>query len=234
MTEFDIFPVGDQAVTLSFGNKIDPSIHEKVLSIGNVINEKAFRGLRDVIIAYSSVTVVYDAFEVKRISGAQSAFKFCVGLLTDAATRVSNHKAGSARVVEIPVCYEPPFSPDLNELATTKEITSEDVIRLHTSVLYKVYMIGFLPGFAYMASVDDKIATPRKAQPRNIVEAGSVGIAGIQTGVYPVNSPGGWNIIGRTPLQMFNKDLPSPSLLEPGDTVKFIRIDSIEFQKLQK
>src|SRR5262249_14649812 len=130
---------------------------------------------------------------------------------------------------DVPVCYDEDFAPDLQHIATLKGIDTTEIIRLHTSISYRIFMIGFLPGFTYMASVDEKIAVPRKQKPRAIVEAGSVGIAGIQTGIYPINSPGGWQIIGKTPLTIFRKDDNPPMRWNAGNQIQFHAISREEF-----
>jgi inhibitor of KinA len=127
------------------------------------------------------------------------------------------------------VCYGEKYAWDINEIAKEKSIPVDEIIRLHTAKKYRVYMIGFLPGFAYMGEVDEKIAIPRKAQPRTSVEGGSVGIAGMQTGIYPIDSPGGWQIIGKTPLKLFDKERDDPVLLKPGDEIEFYSITENEF-----
>jgi inhibitor of KinA len=133
------------------------------------------------------------------------------------------------RLVRIPVCYEPFFAPDIEALANQKSITLHQLITLHTSVTYKVFMIGFLPGFPYMGEVDSSLEASRHLQPRKAVAAGSVGIAGKQTGIYPLTSPGGWQIIGRTPLRLFDVNRENAVLLQPGDSVQFYSITANEF-----
>jgi inhibitor of KinA len=135
--------------------------------------------------------------------------------------------------MRIPVCYAKTFAPDLEDLALQNKISQEEVIRIHTSATYRVYMIGFLPGFAYMGRVDERIVTPRRSQPRTMVPAGSVGIAGEQTGIYPFASPGGWNIIGQTPVALFDVKRKQPVLLQPGDEVTFYSITEHEFTNYQ-
>jgi inhibitor of KinA len=136
------------------------------------------------------------------------------------------------RLIRVPVCYEKEFAPDIIRLAAAKKIETGEVIQLHTSLTYKVFMLGFLPGFAYMGEVSEKIAIPRKSKPVN-VKAGSVGIAGKQTGIYPLESPGGWQIIGRTPLQLFDREKEEPSLFRAGDAVQFYSITRNVFEEMQ-
>lgn len=137
-------------------------------------------------------------------------------------------------LVKIPVCYHPSVAPDLAHMAAQTELTEAEIIQLHCQPIYKVYLIGFLPGFPYMASVNKAIQFPRKTTPRALVPAGSVGIAGEQTGIYPLNSPGGWQLIGKTPLILFDMRKEMPCLLQPGDTVQFYPIELAEFLSIQQ
>jgi len=138
--------------------------------------------------------------------------------------------AFSSRKIKIPVCYAEKYGLDLNEISKQKKISISEIIQLHTAKKYRIYMIGFLPGFAYMGEVDKQIAITRKAQPRINVEGGSVGIAGMQTGIYPLDSPGGWQIIGKTPLKLFDKEKDHTVLLQPGDEIEFYPITEDEFK----
>jgi inhibitor of KinA len=139
-----------------------------------------------------------------------------------------------SKSVQVPVCYAVSMAPDIESVAALHSLDVDEVIQLHTAKTYRVYMIGFLPGFAYMGSVDEKIVTPRRSQPRTQVPAGSVGIAGEQTGIYPFDSPGGWQLIGQTPLEMFNMANEMPCYLQPGDEVQFYPITMAEFEKIKK
>ena len=134
-----------------------------------------------------------------------------------------------SRKIKIPVCFAEKYALDIDHISKEKKLPVSEIIRLHTAKKYRIYMIGFLPGFPYMGEVDGRIAMPRKAQPQTKVEAGSVGIAGMQTGIYPLDSPGGWQIIGKTPLQLFNKEKDDPVLLRPGDEIEFYPITEDEF-----
>jgi KipI family sensor histidine kinase inhibitor len=171
----------------------------------------------EVVPTFCSVTVHYDPIttepeELKR-------------RLLDLAARTPSYVSTSPQTVTVPVQYGGEDGPDLDELSRTVGLTPSQVINLHTSVLYRVYMLGFSPGFPYLGTVPDQIAVPRLDRPRQKVPAGSVGIAGKQTGVYSQESPGGWRLIGRTPLKMFDPNRPDPFLLKPGDRVKFVAID---------
>lgn len=230
MPEYTIFQVGDQAVTISLGNSIKPSYHERVISMQRWLQQNSFPGLRDIVIAYSSLTLVYDLYRIKNEFSIENVSEFIQEKLKEAYNNSQQIVAGELRVVEIPVCYEDPFSHDMDLICSQNKITRSRAIELHSAQTYQVYMIGFLPGFPYMAEVDELIRVPRKEKPRTLVEAGSVGIAGIQTGIYPVNSPGGWQIIGRTPLILFDKNADPPVTLEPGNRVKFYPITRNEFE----
>lgn len=195
------------------------------------IRENPVAGLVDVVIAYSSLTVLYDIMAVRSISSV-SASEYMKRYLQDAYDHAKESKGSKSMVKRIPVCYEEPFSPDLKEVASLLNISEEEIIALHTEKVYTVYMVGFLPGFPYMAEIDPRLVVSRKDRPRAHVEAGSVGIAGIQTGIYPVVSPGGWRIIGKTPWVLFNRNDDPPVKFEPGDQVSFYAVTKDEFHQL--
>ena len=227
--DYTIFPLGDAALTIDFGNRIDDDINQKVLQLFHRLQHLS-PFIRDVIPAYSSLTVYYD------VMGMHTKEKTAFEVIKEIVTPLVNEKSESVitgRKISIPVCYAPSYAPDLLEVALQKHITPAEVIQLHTAKAYRVYMIGFLPGFPYMGKVDKRIATPRRSQPRNTVPAGAVGIAGEQTGIYPLTSPGGWNIIGQTPLRLFDAAKKEPVLLQPGDEVTFYTITEDEFINYQ-
>lgn len=206
-------------------------MNQKVLAIERRLREEPFAGLKDCWIAYSSITVVFDPIAVKKAyEPEKTIFSYVSTLLERAYRETENYNPVPGRKVRIPVCYDGEYGPDLPALARMKQLTPETIIDLHTSRNYRVYMIGFLPGFSYMAELDERLWIPRKPQPVP-VKAGSVGVAGMQTGIYPVNCPGGWFIIGRTPLRLFNPESEKPVLLEAGDEVEFYRIDPYEFKR---
>jgi len=226
-------PLGDFCLLIQFSNTIDKTINQKVLNLFHSIQSTNLSFIKDVIPAYSSLAIQYDVYSIKQQYPDQAAFdvvsKKLQQILAEETNDVKTHK----RILQIPVCYADSFALDLDELAQQKGLSKQEIIQLHTSITYKVYMIGFLPGFAYMGEVDEKIATPRRPQPRNSVPEGSVGIAGIQTGIYPFTSPGGWNIIGRTPLKLFDKAKEDPTFFQPGDEVTFYSITEYEFAHYQ-
>ncbi len=230
---YQITPCGDHALTVQFGESISPEVHRHVINLYKHLSQLSGEGIRDIIPAYTTVTVVYDlAFFLKKYAGQPVSEKLS-RFIQEAIAEMQDAEIQTKRLVKVPVCYDASLAPDLFSLAEEKNITTEELIRLHTETIYKVYMLGFLPGFAYMGSVDAKIAAARKTDPRTKVPAGSVGIAGTQTGIYPFESPGGWQLIGQTPLPVFDAGKNSPCLFSPGDTVQFFPITLTEFKKMQ-
>lgn len=234
MEDFTIYPLGDQALTFSLGNSIRQRDHERIQGMKRWLEQNPLPGLSDIVVAYSSLTVVYDLYQLTQANHSSPASEFVSAVLREAYHHSADHAADVAQKLwKVPVCYDQPWAPDLDTVARFGNITTSDVIALHTARVYRIFMIGFLPGFPYMAEVDAAIAAPRRDQPRQ-VETGSVGIAGIQTGIYPVSSPGGWQIIGRTPLKMFDRGSDPPVNLEPGHEVQFYAISRKEFEDLSR
>jgi inhibitor of KinA len=227
-----IQPLGDHALTIIFGDKIEEQINKKVLAFFNYLQEKNIQGVKDYIPAYASLTVVYDVAAIKK-RHAISAFEYIHNEIQTALKNFKMDSENKAVLIRIPVCYDVSLGIDLEEIAEQKNITVDEIIYLHAASTYRVYMTGFLPGFAYMGKVDERIASPRRISPRKNVAAGSVGIADFQTGIYSLNSPGGWNIIGQTPLKIFNKNYKEPCILQPGGMVKFEPISVDEFEDLK-
>jgi inhibitor of KinA len=191
-------------------------------------------GVVDRVAAFASVTVHYDPARIPLANDPDaSPYERLVATLTRRLSRVRVDTLPAPRTVEIPVCYGGDFGPDLGTVAAKHQITANEVVRLHSAADYLVYMVGFMPGFAYLGGLPDAIATPRRSSPRTAVPAGSVGIGGQQTGVYPLESPGGWNLIGRTPLKIFDLSRDPSTLLATGDRVKFYPISLDEFRHRQ-
>jgi inhibitor of KinA len=228
-----ISPLGDSALTVTFGSSINEESNLKVLSLFTLLKQQGFTEIIDVIPAYASLTIVYDVYLIYR-NVKSSPFTYMSKRVEKVVEGLQIQNMPAAKVVDIPVCYDPSLGTDLTSMAKTKQLSTDDIVQIHTSTTYHVYMIGFLPGFSYMGRVDERIATPRKAVPDLKIPAGSVGIAGRQTGIYPLDSPGGWNIIGRTPSKMFNSHAASPCLLQPGDKVRFLPIALDEFYTLKE
>lgn len=229
---YTIYPCGDHAITIAVGNKIDGEINRKVMALFSCLQAQPIVGVKDIIPSYHTVTVVYDLALLKKQMPATSVYENMCRQLKQAADNCTDVFATS-RLVKIPVCYEVSLAPDIESVAALHQLSRQEVIALHTAKTYRVYLVGFLPGFAYMGSVDTKIVTPRKTKPRTTVAAGSVGIAGEQTGIYPFDSPGGWQLIGQTPICMFDKAKPDPCYLQAGDEVQFYSINFSQFQKMK-
>lgn len=199
----------------------------------HTISQHGFPGYRDVSIAFNSLTVFFDPWELYQYIQS-SPLEFVTAWLQNLASKDTIAPVINGKEHLIPVCYDPSYGPDLDTLAAYQGLGREEVIRLHTSQAYYVFMVGFSPGFPYLGILPDELDTPRKASPALSVPAGSVGIAGKQTGIYPFNTPGGWNIIGRTPMKLFNISDANPCFLKAGDTVRFTRIDRQTFLYLNQ
>ena len=228
--DFTIIALSDAALIINFQDIIDEDISKKVLQAFQLLTIQKLFGIKDIVPAYNSLTIHYDIVTIKQKSiPGKTAFEILYKQIKKILTNASETGTPLSQTIKIPVCYSEKYALDINDIAKEKKLPVDEIIRLHTAKKYKVYMIGFLPGFAYMGEVDEKIAMPRRVQPRTKVEAGSVGIAGMQTGVYPLDSPGGWQIIGKTPIQLFNKEKNDPVLLQPGDEIEFYSITEDEF-----
>jgi len=220
------FPLGESALTIEFGNEISLDLNFRAIAFATHLIDHPFPGLVEAVPAYASVTLFFDPRSVRHaFPDSETAFEAVSKFAKTAAESVTESNTGISRIVEIPITISEETSPDLDTIAKYAGVASEQVIDIFLSNTYRVYMLGFLPGFAYMGEVDDRIAAPRLSTPRTRVPKGSVGIAGKQTGIYPLDSPGGWNIIGRTNLNIFGPAAEPPCLLEPGDEVRFIRTD---------
>lgn len=225
------YPLGDAAITIDYGNRIDEQLNREVTAGFMQLQQKALPFIKEIVPAYSSLTVHFDIAVVHKLSGGIQAAEWVKGELEKVLNQSFFPDESLSALVRIPVCYEKEFATDLQRVAIAKKLSVEEVIQIHTSATYRVYMLGFLPGFAYMGTTDERIAVPRKPQPVNI-SAGSVGIAGRQTGIYPLASPGGWQIIGKTPLHLFNAAAVTPVFLKAGDNVQFYSITKKEFDQL--
>ncbi|MGN6164603.1 MAG: 5-oxoprolinase subunit PxpB [Flavisolibacter sp.] len=229
---YTVFPLGDAGLIIDFGNIIDEATNKKVLHLFHVLKNSSHPYITDVVPAYSSLAVYYNVIAVCQKKNDKTAFETMAELIEAIIEKNEEAPSQQIRLIEVPVCYAPKFSTDIQYIAQQKNISVDQIIAIHTSKTYRVYMIGFLPGFAYMGQVDERIVIPRKPEPQNVV-AGTVGIAGVQTGIYPLDCPGGWQVIGRTPLQLFDKDREQPILFQPGDEIKFYSITEDEFAHYQ-
>jgi inhibitor of KinA len=218
-------PLGDCAVVVTFGDDITPETSLVVKEFGRRLAESPPQAMVEYVPAFTNVTVVYDA-----AAQTYDAFASELGsLLTKVPS--TTHET-DVRTVDIPVHYGGEFGPDLGFVASHNGLTEDEVVAIHSEPTYLVYMIGFAPGFPYLGGMSERIAAPRRDSPRAAIPAGSVGIAGRQTGVYSIETPGGWQLIGRSPLRLFRPQAASPSLLQAGDRVRFTRISRREYEDL--
>ena len=223
---FRIFPLGDSALTVEFGTTITNDLNERAIALATHFEEQPFTGFLESVPAYASVTLFYDVVTVRReFPEVNTAFEAVHSLVIDAIGEIKATRNDRRPHIEIPVDFGRDAALDIEFIAESHALSVAEVINIFTAPTYRVFMLGFLPGFAYMGEVDERIATPRKSTPRLTVPRGSVGIAGKQAGIYSLDSPGGWQIIGRTDVGMFTPDKEPPSYLRPGDEVKFVRAE---------
>ncbi|WP_457607755.1 5-oxoprolinase subunit PxpB [Nitratifractor sp.] len=213
---------GVDTLTLRFGDRIDEEISDRVLALYRLLKAYPIEGVIETIPSYATLTLEFDLFR-------HSHESLCRRLKELARRADFSADAAEGRRVEIPVYYAPESGADLERLARERGLEIAELIALHSGREYRVYTVGFLPGFAYMGSVDERIAAPRLATPRARVPRGSVAVANRQCAVYPLESPGGWNLLGRTPLRLFDPELEGFSLLRPGDRVRFVPIGREEY-----
>jgi len=234
---FKSYALAEHAITLEFGNEIDEHVAEKVSSFKALLNEYPFTGMLSLVPAYTTLSIFFDPLAVilnPSLEGID-CYEKVMNYLAQIEEKLSARKSTlQPDVLSIPVCYGNEHGPDLREVANHTNLSPSEVISMHSSAVYKVHMIGFTPGFAYLGGMADQLSTPRKKTPARAVAAGSVGIAGTQTGIYPIQSPGGWQIIGCTPLKLFEIERSAPALLKAGDVVKFESITIEEFNKLKR
>lgn len=215
--------LGDRALILKFSDEINQSAHLSVMMTDKLLFDSKIEGIIEWIPSYSSITLVYNPEIIKYeclIEKLRHFDESNVDFIDDGKT------------VEIPVLYGGEFGPDIEFVAKTNNLSVEDVVSIHSSADYEVWMIGFMPGFPYLYGLPSSINTPRLKSPRKFVPSGSVGIAGSQTGIYPIDSPGGWQIIGRTPLKIFDVKKDPPTLFDVGDRIKFIPTDKAGYEKM--
>lgn len=232
---YELLPLGDSAIIIRLGHGIDEATHRKVGALTAYLEEHPFVGMIECVPAFASAAIHYDPVAVKksRVSSESIHATIYETVCSRLQLLLSAAELSSAdtdrRTIEIPVCYGGEFGPDLSFVAAHNGLSEEEVVAIHTSGSYLVYMLGFAPGFPYLGGMSERIAAPRRQSPRTVIPEGSVGIAGGQTGVYPVATPGGWQLIGRTPLELFRPHKAVPSLLRSGDSVSFKPITKEEY-----
>ena len=234
MTQFSIYPISERAVTLEFGNAIDLATHNKVMQYYAAIQSARMPGFIECVPAYTTLTLYFDLKKIDQSElEGENAFQKVKNFIW--TLKINSDTNGfTDKLIEIPVCYEETFGIDLSELAMKNNLSIQDIVKLHSEIEYTVFMIGFAPGFPYMGEIDERLVCARRANPRKKVPAGSVAIAGRQTGIYPFDTPGGWQIIGRTPVDLFSITRNPASLLQAGMRVKFSPITLTEFEKLNR
>jgi inhibitor of KinA len=244
---YECHPLGDSAIVIRLGSDISLANLHWVRQVANYLENNWQEGFIELVPAYTTITIYYDTFRIYNYTSERTLktgkshwhdswlpydyvlqdIQQLLDSYEDAHTQI---KLGP--VVEIPVCYGGAWGPDLEEVASYHQVSQEDIVERHSSRIYPVYMIGFAPGFPYLGGMDDKLATPRRSVPRTQIPAGSVAIGGAQTGIYPFETPGGWQLIGRTPFRLFRPEANPPSLLQVGDQVRFVPITSEQFHVL--
>ena len=221
-----ISPVGDRAISIDFGQVIDPKINRHIRQTIERIKELQLEGIIELVPTYCALLVEYDAMQYSY----SEICNIIEPTLDEGMTDTTNELV---TVVEVPTVYGGEFGPDLSFVASHNHLSEAEVISIHSGTDYLVYMLGFIPGFTYLGGMDPRIATPRLSSPRTLIPAGSVGIAGEQTGTYPSDSPGGWQIIGRTPVTMYDMSKAQAALLNAGDYVRYVPIDESEFHRIK-
>lgn len=228
MDQVRMLTAGEQGLVVEFGSTIAPGINSRVHSLARSLTADRVAGITELVPTYRSLLVYFDPFTVTR----EELKNRIAGMLALAAAPEAAR--AKSRVIHIPVCYGGEFGPDLGFVAEHNRLTAEEVIDIHSSKPYLVYMLGFTPGFPYLGGMSERIAAPRLEKPRTAIPAGSVGIAGSQTGFYPVESPGGWQLIGRTPIKAFNPGSECPFMFAAGDYLKFEPISGDEYDSIRR
>lgn len=221
-----ILTVGDSSILIQFGNAIDPDINARIAATVALIKEQHIEGVVDIIPAFCSLLINYDPRVISYDRMRERMEKILsMEIAADARKK---------RVYEIPVCYGGTYGPDLATIAEHAGLSEQEVIDIHSSTDYLIYMLGFLPGFTYLGGLDERIHTPRLANPRIRIPAGSVGIGGSQTGIYPMDSPGGWQLMGMTPVKTYDPEREVPILVEAGEYIRFVPVDEAEYERISR
>ena len=226
MQNIRILTAGDSSLLVEFGKEISPEINRKITATVQMMKEQHIEGVVDVIPAFCSLLINYDP-RVISYEDIRERIQNIVKLDAQAGADIK-------RVYENPVCYGGEYGPDLDNIAEHAGLTKEEVIEIHSSRDYLIYMLGFLPGFTYLGGLDERIHTPRLANPRIKINAGSVGIGGSQTGIYPLDSPGGWQLMGMTPVKTYDPKREKPILVEAGDYIRFVPVDEEEYKRIKE
>ncbi len=222
----EFLPSGDSAFLIRFGNSISLKIHEKIRLYTHLLKNGKLKGIIEIVPAYIDITVHYNPIEID--------YRDLVKNIKNLFSEVQKIKVPNINTVKIPVWYGDKYGKDISHVSHTNNLPIDKIIEIHSTTSYTVHMLGFTPGFCYLGGMDDRIATPRKEVPDPKIIAGSVGIAANQTGIYPIESPGGWQIIGRTPLKIFDPTSENPFLIKAGDKLQFYPIGETEYNNMNE
>ncbi|HEX7157264.1 MAG TPA: 5-oxoprolinase subunit PxpB [Burkholderiaceae bacterium] len=234
--DVSVAPMGDSAVVVELGTAIDEGVNERVIALGEHIRRQAWPHVLDVVPSYCAVVLHFDA---RAVADSAEAYVASLQRRLLRAAAEARAAAGSAtgsdtpagREFLLPVCYEGEYAPDMDEVSAATGLSPREIVVRHSGRTYRIHMLGFSPGFPYLGGLDASLQVPRRPAPRSEVPAGSVAIGGAQTGVYPTATPGGWNLIGRTPLKLFDPDRQPACLLKAGDRMRFVPISAAEFRQ---
>lgn len=224
--EFSIQPLGDTGIIIQFGTEISEAIYQQIRQYVYWLEQSCIEGIVEWVPAYTTLTVFYRPNIISYDELSQKLLKI--------GEKIESMPVPDPIVIEIPTLYGKEAGPDIQFVAETNGLSEEEVVKIHSSSDYLIYMIGFVPGFPYLGGMDKRIAAPRKKTPRSRIPAGSIGIAGEQTGIYPLETPGGWQIIGRTPVKLYDPQKQDPILLKAGDYIRFVPITEREYEKIEQ